>query len=70
MSMEHLENDFEKAQYLQNLLINYATGNDAENAEYHELRQYFLGNPATKSLLPSWVRINRDLSQFWQFIKS
>jgi hypothetical protein len=67
--MEHLENDFEKAQYLQNLLINHATGNGAENAEYQELRHYFLDNPATKSLLPSWVRTNRDLAQFWQFIK-
>jgi Abortive infection C-terminus len=69
MSIEHLENDFEKAQYLQSLLINLATGNGAENAEYLELRQYFLDNPATKSLLPSWVRTHRDLSQFWQFIK-
>ncbi len=40
--MEHLENDFEKGQYLQSLLINFATGNGAENAEYQELRQYFL----------------------------
>lgn len=67
--MEHLENDFEKAQYLQNLLIGFATGNNAENAEYRKLRQYFLDNPATKPLLPSWVRTNRNLSQFWEFIK-
>ena len=69
VSMENLENDFERAQYLQNLLINLATGGQAENSEYQELRQYFLDNPATKSTLPSWVRLNRDLSQFWQFIK-
>jgi hypothetical protein len=67
--MEHLENDFEKAQYLQNLLINLATSGGADNAEYQELRQYFLDNTATKSLTPTWVRTNRDLSQFWQFIK-
>ncbi len=67
--MEHLETDFERAQYLQNLLINHATGGVAENSEYQELRQYFLDNPATKSVIPSWVRLNRDLSQFWQFIK-
>jgi len=67
--MEHLENDFEKAQYLQNLLVNHATSGAAENSEYQELRQYFLDNPATKSLIPSWVRIHRDLAQFWQFIK-
>ena len=69
MSMTHLENDFERAQYLQNLLIDRATGNGAENAEYQELRQYFLDNSTTKSLLPSWIRTTRDLSRFWQFIK-
>jgi len=68
--MEPLESDFERAQYLQSLLINRATGGMAENTEYHELRQYFLDNPATKSVIPSWVRVNRDLSQFWQFIKN
>jgi len=67
--MENLENDFEKAQYLQRLLINHATGGVAENSEYQELRQYFIDNPITKSQLPTWVRTNRDLSQFWQFIK-
>lgn len=67
--MEHLENDFERAQYLQNLLIDHATGGGADNAEYQELRLYFLGNSATKPRIPSWVRTNRDLGQFWQFIK-
>ncbi|MGB8645151.1 MAG: abortive infection family protein [Anaerolineae bacterium] len=67
--MEHLDNDFERAQYLQNLLISLATNGEAENAEYQELRQYFLDNTATKSIIPSWVKLNRDLSQFWQFIK-
>lgn len=61
--------DFERAQYLQNLLINHATGGLADNSEYQELRQYFLENLNTKSLIPSWIKVNRDLSQFWQFIK-
>jgi hypothetical protein len=69
MPMEQLENDFERAEYLQNLLINHATGSIAENAEYQELRQYFLDNSMTKFHIPSWVRTNRDLGQFWQFIK-
>lgn len=67
--MQNLEKDFERAQYLQDLLINRATGGKAENSEYQELRQYFLDNPATRSILPAWVGSNRDLSQFWQFIK-
>lgn len=70
MSTEHQENDFEKARYLQSVLINHATGNSAENEEYQELRQHFLDNPITKSLLPSWVKTNRDLTQFWHFIKN
>ena len=67
--MEKLETDIEHAQYLQNLLINQATNGVADNSEYQQLRQYFLDNPALKSIIPSWVRVNRDLSQFWQFIK-
>lgn len=54
---------------MQTLLINKATGNGAEDSEYQELRQYFLDNTDTKLLLPNWIRANRDLSQFWQFIK-
>lgn len=67
--MENFETDFERAQYLQHLLISQATGGGADNAEYQQLRQYFLDNSALKALIPSWVRVNRDLSQFWQFIK-
>jgi hypothetical protein len=68
--METFENDFEKAEYIQNILISHATGGEADNIDYQELRGYFLENPLTKPLLPSWVRTNRNLSQFWQFIKS
>lgn len=67
--MENLETDLERAQYLQTLLINQATSGEASNAEYQALRQYFLEQPPVKQLVPAWVRINRDLSQFWQFIK-
>lgn len=67
--MENLETDFERAEYLQNLLISRGTGGIAEASEYKELRQYFLNNTGTKSLIPSWIKTNRDLEQFWQFIK-
>lgn len=68
--MEQFETDFDRAQYFQSLLINRATGCESENSEYQELRQYFLENPNTRSVMPAWVRENRDLYQFWQFIKS
>jgi hypothetical protein len=64
-----LETDFERAQYLQNLLINHATGGFGDQTHYAALREYFLTNPQTKQLTPRWIRTNRDLSQFWQFIK-
>ena len=67
--IEELDNDIEKAQYLQNLIISHATGGSESNADYQSLRKWFVGNTATKSLLPNFVRTNRDLAQFWQYIK-
>jgi hypothetical protein len=70
MMSNDLNSDFEKAEYLQNLLISRATGESADNAEYQNLRNYFIKQSVTKELVPQFVRTNRDLSQFWQFIKS
>lgn len=67
--MENLLSDYEKALYLQNLLISFATSGTAEDSEYQELRQHFLEKDSIKKLVPSWIRVNRDLGQFWQFIK-
>ena len=67
--MENLENDYEQAQYLQSLLIAEATGRTADENDYQELRQYFLDKPDFKSSVPSWIRVNRNLAQFWQYIK-
>jgi len=68
--MDDLKNDFERAKYLQDILIAYATGRLTNDDHYQELRTYFLGRVDTKKILPSLVRINRNLAQFWQFIKS
>ena len=67
--MEHLKNDFERTTYLQNLLIARATGGAAIDDEFQELRKFFLNNLNTKDLIPTCVRTNRCLDQFWQFIK-
>ena len=66
---DELDSDFERAQYLQNMLISEATGGGAEDSDYQQLRRLFVNNPDTKALLPNFVRTNRDLAQFWQFIK-
>jgi len=67
--LEFIETDFELAEYLQNLLTDHATGGSGDDGHYRFIRQYFLENASTKTLVPSWVRTNRNLSQFWEFIK-
>jgi hypothetical protein len=68
--LDHLTSDFERAEYLQNLLVSRATGGGTgTDDEYQHLRQHFLSNSEVKARLPEFVRTRRDLSQFWQFIK-
>jgi len=69
--LEHIENDFDRAEFLTNTLIGHATQDGCGGTEndYVFLRKYFLDNPVTKDLLPRWVRTNRNTGQFWQFIK-
>ena len=67
--IDDLDSDFERAQYLQNMLISEATDGSAENVDYQLLRRHFVDQTETKNLLPTFVRTNRDLAQFWQFIK-
>ena len=69
LMLNELKSNFEKGQYLQNLLISHATGGISDNGDYQNLRQIFIENPETKPLLPEFVRTNRDLPQFWQYIK-
>lgn len=67
--MNDLRTDTEKAEYLQNILISVSTGGSGDDRDYKLLRQYFNDNQVTSQLLPRFVRTNRDLSQFWGFIK-
>jgi hypothetical protein len=68
--LDHLDSDFERAEYLQNLLVSRATGGGTgTDEEYQHLRQHFLSSSELKARLPEFVRTRRDLSQFWQFIK-
>jgi len=68
--LSHLKSNFERAQYLQEILIAHATGGSGENNHYIYLRSLFLKNPTTKSLVPDWIRTHRTLGQFWPYIKS
>jgi len=70
MMVEVLDSDLEMAQAYQNMLVDIATGGVGEDRDYQQLRQYFMNHSEAGSLLPSFVRTNRGVSQFWQFIKS
>jgi hypothetical protein len=54
---------------LQNLLISEATGGNEDNEEYQKLRQMLLQDSINQNLIPKFILTNRNLSQFWQFIK-
>lgn len=68
MSIEFLRTPFEKANYLATLLSSHATGVNADNNEYATLRQELLSLPDTAQSVPAFVRTNRNLSSFWNFI--
>ncbi len=67
--MNELSTDFERAEYLQNMIISVSTGGTGNDYDYAQIRQLFTSNPNYKELLPRWIIVNRDLNQFWQFIK-
>lgn len=69
MSTSIQQAKFEKASHLANLLIAHATGNPADSSEYEALRQELLADSEVASLMPDFVRTNRNLSSFWSFIK-
>ena len=69
MSIEFLDTDFEKVSYLASLLTSHATGDSASDSEYKTLRYELLSNSEIANLLPSWLKIHRDLGSFWGFIQ-
>jgi predicted nucleotide-binding protein len=69
MSIEFLDTDFDKANYLLNLLVSRATGKPADSGDYQVLRQVLLSNPNIADFVPRWVRSSHNLDAFWDFIK-
>ncbi len=60
---------FDEAEALQDLLISHATGGSESNQDYARLRGSLMGNPSLEALIPRFIRNCRNLDQFWQFIK-
>jgi hypothetical protein len=69
MSIEFLRTPFEKANYLATLLSSHASGGNADTNEYSALRQALLSMSDIEHFVPSFVRLNRDLTSFWHFIQ-
>jgi hypothetical protein len=69
MSIQFLQNDFDKVSYLANLLTARSTGLSADSSEYEILRNQLLQNAKLEQLLPQWLRQHRNLDSFWGFIK-
>jgi len=69
LSIEFLENDFDKVSYLVNLLTSRATGLAADSREFETLRHELLSNPRIAPLMPQWLKQHRNLDTFWGFIK-
>lgn len=68
--LEHLETILDRVEYFQNILVDRATGSLPNNAHYQFIRNEILGHPSIGNMAPRWIRNNRELSQFWQFIKA
>jgi hypothetical protein len=61
----------DRAEALQNGLIMEATGGTFDGGDefYKKLRREFLANSRLTPYIPPLVKTNRDLAQYWQFIK-
>lgn len=69
MSIEFLESDFDKVNYLVNLLTARATGSAANDHDFEVLRHELLSKSNLSSMLPNWLRQHRNLDSFWGFIQ-
>lgn len=67
--LEELQTDLERVQALQAVIVARATGAVEGGEDYIVLRAHIIANTSYKELLPIFVRTNRTLEQFWQFIK-
>lgn len=56
-------------QILKGILVFYATGGTVDSKEYQELRGRLISNKTIKNHLPSFLKICRNLEEFWGYIK-
>lgn len=51
------------------MLVSQATGSGGDSMEYKSIRHELMAIPRIAKLLPRFVHVCRDLSEFWSFIK-
>jgi hypothetical protein len=68
--IEFIKTDFDKAEYLQRMLLARGTGGDANDDHYIQMRHELMSTPSYVELLPRWLKTNRNLDQYWQYIKN
>lgn len=66
LSMKEIQIQLET---LQNMMIGIATGGSDNEEEFKKLRADLLSIGEIKDLIPDFVKTNRTIGQFWQFIK-
>jgi hypothetical protein len=59
-----------KVESLKLMLVSRATGGPGDDIEYKNLRRELTTSHRVSKLLPRFVHVCRDLSEFWSFIKS
>jgi hypothetical protein len=59
----------EQVHILEDGLVKFATGGGFGDAKYEDLRRIVLNDPRSKKLAPEFLKANRTLPQFWEFIK-
>jgi hypothetical protein len=59
----------QQVQTLEKGLVNFATGGGFGDASYEDLRKLLITDQRSKRLAPTFLKANRTLEQFWQFIK-
>ena len=69
---EYIESlsDLDKVEQLKNMLINRATGGEADNGIYVRLRRNLISKTELNERLPRFVKTCRSTDEFWSFIKS
>ncbi|MDA7746015.1 abortive infection family protein [Psychromonas sp.] len=68
--IEFINDDFDRVEYLQSLVLTKATGGEVDDNHYKEMRQHLIANPNYSELIPRWLKKNRNIDQFWLFIKN